>query len=308
MLILISGFVMFLLPFSLAAYQTAGYASPTIIGLIVTGLILLIAFPFYEVYISPKSFIPWRLLTDRSLMGSCIVISALFVSFYCWDAYFISFLQVVYGLSIADAGYVGNIYDIGSCLFAVVVGWAISHTGRYKIYALCAVPLHMLGAGLMIHFRQPGQPLGYIIMCQIFIACAGGVLVITNQVAAMSANQHADIAVILALISLFSSVGGAIGSAVSGAIWTNTFGPALIGLLPEADVADAATIVSSLTVQLSYELGTPARDAIIAAYGIAQYRMCIASVSITILTLVGVCLWSDIKLDDDKKQDESTVA
>lgn len=40
----------------------------------------------------------------------------------CWDIYFISFLQVVYGLSIADSGYVYNTYNIGSCVFAVVIG------------------------------------------------------------------------------------------------------------------------------------------------------------------------------------------
>lgn len=306
MLILIAGFVMFLLPFSLAGYETDGWSDSTIIGLLVAGFVLLVSFPFYELYVAPKSFVPWRLLTDRTLMGSCIMIAALFVSFYCWDAYFSSFLQVVYGLSVADAGYVANIYDIGSCFFGVVIGIAISYSGRYKVYALCAVPLHMLGAGLMIHFRQPSQGLGYIIMCQIFISVAGGALVICNQVAAMSANHHSDIAVILALISLSSSVGGAIGSAVSGAIWTNTFGPNLIKLLPESELANATTITGSLVVQLSYPVGSPARDAIVEAYGIAQWRMCIASVSITILTLIGVWMWRDIRIDN-KKQVKGTV-
>lgn len=40
----------------------------------------------------------------------------------CWDYYFTSFLQVVYSLSPSEAGYVGNIFNIGSCFFAVPVG------------------------------------------------------------------------------------------------------------------------------------------------------------------------------------------
>ena len=75
---------------------------------------------------------------------------------------------MVYNLSIADAGYVANIYNIGSCFFAIVIGLLVRYTGRFKWLALRAVPLQVLGT-----FRQPDRGLGDVLMCQIFIAFSG---------------------------------------------------------------------------------------------------------------------------------------
>lgn len=43
-------------------------------------------------------------------------------TYSCWDYYFTSYLQVVHKLDISMAGYVGNIFNIGSCFWAVFVG------------------------------------------------------------------------------------------------------------------------------------------------------------------------------------------
>ncbi len=66
----------------------------------------------------------------------------------------------------------------------------------------------------MIYFRRPDQDIGYIVMCQIFIALGGGALVICEQLAAMAATTHQYIAVVIALEGMFSNVGGAIGESV----------------------------------------------------------------------------------------------
>jgi hypothetical protein len=116
---------------------------------------------------------------------------------------------------------VANIYSIGSCFWALLVGVFIRWTGRFKYLALVfGVPLTILGTGLMIHFRQPDQNVGYLIMCQIFIAFAGGTLVICEQMAVMAAASHQQVAVVLAIEGMFSSVGGAVGSTIAAAIWT----------------------------------------------------------------------------------------
>ena len=36
--------------------------------------------------------------------------------------FFISYLQVVYNQTIEHAGYISNIYSIGGCLWAVIIG------------------------------------------------------------------------------------------------------------------------------------------------------------------------------------------
>jgi MFS family permease len=100
-----------------------------------------------------------------------------------WDSYFYSYLQAVHSLSITNAGYVTNIYSIGSCFWSVILAIIIRVLGRFKYLALSMLALLMLGVGLMIHFRQSGISIGYVVMCQIFIAFGGGSLVICEEMA-----------------------------------------------------------------------------------------------------------------------------
>ena len=296
-----TGFSIFLLPFSLATYQANKWRSASIICMLVFGVVLLIAWVVYEAKFSPKPFIPLKFLHDRTVAGSCLLAMTPFIAFYCWDAYFLSYLQVVHNLSVQDAGYVGNIYSIGSCLCALVVGYAIRRTNRFKWVALTFVPLNMLGTGLMIHFRRPDQGVGYVIMCQIFIAFAGGALVIAEEIAVMAPVAHENVASALALQYLSSAVGGAVGLSISGAIWTNTLPEKLEEYLPANLKDQALTIYGDIVTQLSYPVGSPARDAIVHAYGDTQKLMCIAATSVLSLSIVSVVIWKDISLKDRKQ-------
>jgi hypothetical protein len=85
------------------------------------------------------------------------------------------------------------------------------------------MPTHHFTAGLMVYFRGGDKPIGYLVMCQIFIAFGGGTLVIGQDMAVMAASDRSGIAMMLSLISLASSVGGAIGDAVAGAIYAGTY-------------------------------------------------------------------------------------
>ncbi|KAK5693150.1 MFS siderochrome iron transporter 1 [Elasticomyces elasticus] len=302
LLLIMSGLALFLLPFSLYSYQAKGWQSPLVICMIVFGVLLLIAFGLYERFLAPKTFIPFSLLMDRTVMGANICAAMFFVSFYIWDSYFISFIQVVQGVTVIEASYIANIYSIGACFFSIVVGLLIRWTGRFKWLALgFGVPVTMLGIGLMIKFRQPDVNIGYVIMCQIFIAFAGGTIVITEQTAAMAATSHQYVAVVLAVESMFSSIGGAIGSTVAAAIWTGVFPQRLERYLPADQKADYLTIYASLETQLSYAVGSPARDAINQAYGDAQRYMLIGGTSVLVVALAAVAAWRDIKVKDFKQ-------
>jgi MFS family permease len=302
LLLLTGGLTLFLLPFNLYSYQTHGWKSSMIICMIIFGGLLLISFALYEKYLAPKTFIPFSLLTDRTVMGACILACVLFIEFYIWDSYFSSFLQVVNGLSVTQASYVGNIYTIGSCLFSLVVGVVIRWSGRFKWIALYfGVPITILGVGLMINFRQPDTHIGYIIMCQVFIAFSGGALVICEQMAVMAAASHQHIAVVLAVEAMFSNVGGAIGSTVAAAIWTGVFPKSLARHLPAESLPDLAEIYDSLTVQLSYPIGSATRDAINVAYGEAQKNMLIAATAILVAAIGAVAVWRDLNVKDFKQ-------
>jgi predicted MFS family arabinose efflux permease len=300
-LLLCGGLVLFLLPYSLAGYETDQWRSGRIIAMIVVGVVLLVLFGLWERFVAPIPYLPYKLLTSRTVVGACLLSGTLFVGYFCWDGYYGSYLQVVHGLSIAEAGYVSNIYSIGSCFWSVIVGVLIRWSGRFKWLAWCALPIQVLGGGLMIHFRQPDVNIGYVVMCQIFIAFAGGTLVICEQMAVMAVAEHGQVAALLALLSLSASIGAGIGSSVSGAIWTNTLPSQLLKLLPDEAKDLYMDIYGDLEIQLSYEIGSPVRDAIMQAYGVTQQRMCIAGTSVLALAFVAVALWKDVNVKTIKQ-------
>ncbi|KAL2130411.1 hypothetical protein VTI74DRAFT_6500 [Chaetomium olivicolor] len=302
LLLITAGLALFLLPFSLYSYQSEQWKAPIIIAFFIVGGLLLIAFALFEKFVAPKTFIPYELLMDRTVLGACILAGVLFVSFYIWDSYFSSFLQVVNGLDMTKSSYIMNIYSIGSCFWSLIVGLLVRVTGRFKWLGLYfGVPVTILGVGLMVAFRQPDVNIGYIVMCQIFIAVAGGTLVICEQMAVMAATTHQYIAVVLAVEAMFANVGGAIGSTVAGAIWNGVFPKRLAEHLPPESQGDLTSIVASLPTQLSYPVGTPTRTAIQHAYGDAQRIMLIASTVIQAISLVSVIVWRDIKVKDFKQ-------
>ena len=106
LILLSAGVALFLLPFNLYTLQAKGWRSSLAICLLVFGIVLMIVFAVWERSFTPVTFIPYSLLLDRTAFGTCILSATLFVSFYCWNSYFRSFLQVVNGPSVTDASYV----------------------------------------------------------------------------------------------------------------------------------------------------------------------------------------------------------
>lgn len=302
LLLLIASLVFFLLPFSIFSFYPQGYKAPICIAFWVVGIVLGIAFAAYEKYVAPKTFIPYELLSDRTIVGACILSAVFFVSWYIWHNFFASFLQVVNGLSVVQTNYVLNIYSIGACFWSLVVGLAIRLSGRFKWIALYfGLPVSILGVGLLVHFRQPDVHIGYIVMCQIFIAFGGGAIVITEQVAAMAATDHQHVAVVLALEGMFSSIGGGIGSSIASAVWQSIYPQSLTKYLPEEAMVNHTMIYNDIVTQLSYPKGTETRYAIERAYGDAQKWMNVGGTIAMLFGIPAVLIWRNIKVKDYKQ-------
>ncbi|KAJ5677237.1 Siderochrome iron transporter 2 [Penicillium maclennaniae] len=305
--LLMAAWVMFLLPFSLAQYGRSQYSSATFIALVVIGFCMLFVFAAWEKWFARTHFIRYELLRRRTILGACICAATLYFSFYLWDQYFYNYVLITYNLDITKAGYMVQIYNVGSCFWSPLLGVFIWATRRFKYVCLFfGVPLMLLGSGLMIYFRGGDHGIGYIIMCQIFIAFAGGTLVIGEDMAVMAGGGREGTPMMLALIGLFSSIGGAIGYAVSAAIYNNTFVSALASQLPDDLKGNATQIyMDGITTQDAYPVGSVLRDATIHAWGYSQRMNCIASTCILVLLIPAVGMWKNY--DVGKKQNKGTM-
>lgn len=299
-ILLAGGMALFLLPFSIYSYQAQQWRSPMIICMIVFGFLLLVAFVVWEKFFAPISFIPYQLLMDRTVFSAGIMFIFVFANSSIWGGYFYSMLLVVWDTGVTKATYISNIYRVGSCFASLVLGAIVSKVGRFKwMGAYYALPLMLLGVGLMIKFRQASEQIGYVIMTQIFIAFAGGPMVVAGEMAMMAPSDHQHVAVIMAMLNLFCSIGGAVGSTISTAIWTGTFLDELTKNLP-AD-ADVANIYGNLTAQMEHPIGSPIRDGINLSYSQSQRYMLITSVCLLAVGWVCTFFWRDIKLKKVKQ-------
>ncbi|KAJ5205299.1 Major facilitator superfamily domain general substrate transporter [Penicillium cf. griseofulvum] len=298
--LMIGGTILFLTSFNIAGNTEGQWQSPKIIAMMVVGFCVLVAFVAYERWLAPKPFIPFHLITDRTVIGACLLDITYQVSYYCWASYFTSYLQVVYNTSLTQAGYISAIFDFMDPVWLIGCGFLIRVTGRFKWLLCCALPLYLLASGLMIYFRSPGHSVGYMCMCQIFLAVGGGTFILIEQVAVLAAASHEDYAAMLALLSTFGNIGGAVGSSVSGAIWTNTLPVKLRDYLP-AELKDQwADIYESLEIQLSYPVGSPGRIAIQNAYAFSQRYMMIAGTAVMGLSIAWVLMMRNIKVQSNK--------
>ncbi|KAH6954646.1 major facilitator superfamily domain-containing protein [Fusarium avenaceum] len=296
-----TGLIIFLLPFNIAASAPNGWATGYIIAMIVVGFFLLVGFAINEVYVAPVPFLKVHFLTDRTLVGACLLDLTYQISYYCWNNYFTSFLQVVNYLTVAEAGYVSNTFNVVSGILLFIVGWGIRRTGYFKWLLWIGVPLYIFAQGLMIYFRNPTGYVGYLVMTQIFISIGGSVFTICMQLAVLAAVDHQHVAAALAMLNVTGTAGGSIGYTISGAIWTNTFEKALIRYLPSSALDSLADIYGDLAVQLSYAKGTPERIGIQKAYGYAQTRMLAAGTAIMALSFVWVALIRNLKVSEMKQ-------
>lgn len=264
--------------------------------MLVVGFVLLFVFIIWEAFVAPKPLFSLGFLYNRTVIGACLLDATYQLCYYCWNGYFTSFLQVVNDLTVAEAGYVGNTFDVVSGVLLLIVGVLIRKTGRFKWLLWIAVPLYIFAQGLMIYFRRPNQSVGYLVMCQIFISIGGSVFIIVEQLAILAAVDHQQVASVLALLNVVGTVGDAIGATISSAIWQNTYPNALSMYLPESAMSNFDSIYGEIDTQLEYAVGSATRTAIQRAYGYAQTRMLAVGTGIMALAFLWTMMIRNIDL------------
>lgn len=132
----------------------------------------------------------------------------------------------------------------------------------------------------MIRYRTEGSSTSQIVGTQIAVGIGGGMLNIPTQLGVQASATHQEVAAATAIYLTIVEIGGAVGSAISGAVWTANIPKKLALYLPPNAKADAAMIFAKLTVATSYPMGSPERIAINRAY---QETM-------DILLIIAVCV------------------
>lgn len=159
------------------------------------------------------------------------------------------------------------------------------YTHRYKNIQTAGLITRMIGLGLTVVGVDQGVPSTVLLVFrQLVIALGSSASVLGTLVATQASVPHQDLAQILAQLSLWTELGGSVGSAVSAAVWTSTLP---INMAKAGVPADLITILYKNPVAIvALEYSSPVRQACIEAFNRTLRPLFIAACAISTIPLL----------------------
>ncbi|KAI9886491.1 MAG: hypothetical protein M1823_001671 [Watsoniomyces obsoletus] len=283
LLLLSAALSLILIPLNLAATAKSGWRNPSILAMLILGAIFAISFIFWESQpqLARKPVLSLRLLRQRTVLAGCGIAFFYFMAFYLSvQPYFNSYLQVVQNDSITAAGRITQVFSFTSTATAILTGLSIRFLGRYKYFVVLGSCIYVVALGLMIRYRSEESSRGSIIGGQIALGIGGGMITIPTQLGIQASASHAEVASATAIFLTLLETGGAVGAAISGAIWTANVPGKLRLYLPKESKERALEIFGSLEVAKSFKMGTEERRAINRAYQETMHLLLIVAICV----------------------------
>jgi len=220
------------------------------------------------------------------------------VAFYLSvQPYFYSYLLVVQNESITAAGHITQTFSFTSTVTAILISFIIKYTQVYKPYIFTGTLIYILGIGLMIKYRTQGVSVAQIVGTQICLGIGGGMLNVPAQLGVQASTDHQHVAVATAVYLTAVEIGGAVGSAISGAIWGRNIPAKLREYLPAAMKGDVMAIYNSIDRARGFGEGSPERVAVDRAYQETMRILLVVAICVAVPLLPLSLLMGNYRLD-----------
>ncbi|HWE15303.1 MAG TPA: MDR family MFS transporter [Solirubrobacteraceae bacterium] len=224
------------------------WASPTIIGLGVVSVGLVVAFVLAERR-AAEPVLPPRLFRDRVFSVTSAI--GLVVGFALFGSvtYLPLFLQVVLGASPTGSGLQILPLMGGLLITSISSGQMISRTGRYKAFPIAGTAIMVVGLALLSTMGPHTSRLtasAFMFVLGLGLGLVMQVLVLAVQ----NAVDYTDLGVATSGATLFRSIGGSVGTAVLGSIFANRLRVELTSVLPRSAEGSLGTGASLNTAAL----------------------------------------------------------
>jgi EmrB/QacA subfamily drug resistance transporter len=272
---------------------TYPWGSPGMVAIAAVGAVLLVAFVLVERR-ATEPVLPLHLFSIRAFSSTSMVGFIVGLALFGAVTYLPVFFQIVHGESPTTSGLQLLPLLAGLILFSTLSGQVISRTGRYRAFPLAGTALMTVGILLL---SQVGVGTSLVVsalfmfVLGIGLGCVMQVLVLIVQ----NAVPYSELGVATSGATFFRSIGGSIGTAIFGAIFSNVLAgnllhqlgraklphglasssvtPAILDKLPPAVHHDVA-VAYSQSIQTVFMVATPiAAIAFIVAWLIPQVEL-----------------------------------
>lgn len=219
-LLLSTGFGFVLLPITLAAQSHDHWKSAWIIILMVTGIVLLICLIPYEAFLARHPVLPMGYFRSRAIMVAFLVCCIDSCGYRVTHTYLFPWSIAAHNLSARSALYLLYINGLTQLVTSIFAGWIMMRTRSYKWMSVSGSLIRAFGYGLMIRLRTNDSTTAELFTVQIIQGVGSGFLECSMFMSAQIVVPHAELAQVTALIAMASHMGGGIGAAVAGGIYT----------------------------------------------------------------------------------------
>ncbi len=218
---------------------TVAWGSTLIIGLGVAGVVLLAIFAVVERR-AREPVLPPRLLRNNVFAMTSAVGFVVGFALFGAVTYLPLFLQVVKGASPTGSGLQLVPLMGGLLITSIGAGRVITRTGHYKPFPIAGTAVMVVGLYLLSTLGLASSHT--TIFAFMFVLGLGlGMVMQVLVLAVQNAVEYSDLGVATSGATLFRSIGGSLGTATLGAVFSNRLHSELRSILPAGAAARASS-------------------------------------------------------------------
>lgn len=301
-----------LTPLTLAEGQASRWHSPAILGPLALGCCLIPAFLYWESHGARHPFIPGYLLRDRGV-GTALAVRCLIN--FAWAVqgnYIYTVLVVAFDFSVTLSTQVSSFFTFFGVVSGLVIGVIIFRVRRLKYFIVFGTFVFTLAYGIMVKFHSGtsySARLG-ILCAQILLGIAAGFCAYPTQASIQAETTHKHVSALTGLYLASFNIGSALGTCLSGVIWSENLLPALkenLSFQPNTTLA-YDIYHSPFEVVSFYPVGSEIRSAMIISYGQVQQILCIAGTCLCVPMIAFAFAMKNPKLSTSRGQPEAVRA
>lgn len=251
MIFFVAGLACLLLPLTLAGSQPSAWSTPWVIVLVVLGVLILVALPFYEKHYASNPIVPMFYLKSSTIVLCCLLLALDSAAFTATHTYLYAWSIVVHDMSPVIANFYIYTNGVTQAFAGMIAGAIMWYTGRYKWLVMSGAIIRLIGYGIMVMLRGQFNSIGELFGQQLIQGVGSGIIATCLIIPPQLVVPKSQIAQVLALALSFSYLGSSIGSTIAGAIYTNTMKPTLRSWLGDSVSPDLVdSIYDSITGEL----------------------------------------------------------
>ncbi|MGH2442099.1 MAG: MDR family MFS transporter [Chloroflexota bacterium] len=214
--------------------QLNGWTDPGVGGLMILGATLLVAFLFIESR-AKQPIIPLDLFRNRTYSATNLAVFLVAFGMFAAVIFLPRYYQAVKGISATESGYLIWPLLVGLIGSSITTGIVITRTGKYKKIMLGAMTSLIVGAYLMTHL-QTNTPNALAWFWMFLIGVGIGPSMSGFTVVVQNVASGRQLGAATSTLTFLRQIGGAVGLAISGTLFSQTFAQKLPGQFAASNV------------------------------------------------------------------------